>query len=1150
MFQGAKDAYYLMRDHPGIAYRCGTFALKSVGEELQPTNHALEGLVGLPSPANGFSMATLMDLSKKCGLNLVAVRRTAGEDLVVPSVVHWRQNHYAAILQKQDDAYLVSDPTFGKEKWMTADAINEEASGEFLVPAKSEPEGWAKLARNDMEKIHGMGLKSNINDKKDCVCVRNFSGEMVCTCPHTKGMPVWWVSEPYINLWIQDEPISYLTSRGKPFSFQITYKQRDGGWSNSWASSITMEGLTPCGGIGCGSSFYNSDITVDLPNGGEVEFPTKTGSAFNYDPPRYDSETRLMIQPVLTNYVSQSFYDDGTYGLRLVHEDGSQDIYEVGEVSGLAGEPPEGSGNLVRRIDADGDTTSFQYDVANRLVSVIDPDGRTNALIYSGNRLSEVINPYGLTAQFKYDSSGNLTNITDAQGISSSITYDTNNYPTSLITPYGTTHFNLTDNGISYGFGNAGGDDNGLIDRSALVVDPTGATNLYMYRYDTEMVMPSNSFTTGVPTNSPLGTLDTGTGPNAGTNSAVWFRNSFYWGPMQYAHLSTVNMTNFTRNDYLLGRMQHWLQDTNELDVTGYLSAERDPSPDGVNPGLLTFYDYQGKTFTDQEGTSVLPSVRAYQLPDGSTHYDYLLFDYFDNITNWISTYSLPSGGVGTRTNQFIYANNTYAYSWGQSFGSGINYIYTTYYTVPNLLTQVIGADGKTIWSYGGFDTVTWTNLFYIDPGQPGGGSYATNGTITVSSRVLPNYATNGLGQITTVSYTGGRPVSFNNTNEDTLIADYAGWNKVAITTSAAGLTTTNIYNANGFLVQTIDQQIGRTNSFGYTANGLIGSWTNELGMALGLTWDNLLRLVQANFPDGTYDYVYYNPHFYPLDPYSFTDRMGNSTGYVYDGDRHLSTVTDANNHTTTYDWCGCGALTAVIDALSHRTALNYDNQGNVTNVLYPDNTSLTYAYDSAERLRTISDGLGRSLSLAYNNQGLITTVSNANGLLESVVYDVRDRPFQITDANGVTVTNAYDVMDELLSRTWSDGIGESFGYNAAGLIAYTNRDSKVTQYGLDAARRLVAVTNANKEVIRVAYDPSGEAVVLTNGLNQTTKWQYNVYGWAYLHSVARRPPLQQISPLMARRPKPMVISLSPPQTFRCSTVTIILPALPRTNTA
>ena len=113
-FLAAKNSYHLMGTHPEMAFRCGTLALKAVGQTLQPTNQSLENLVNVPSPSNGFSVAALEDMANKYGLNLVAEKRTKGRDLIVPSIVHWRQNHYAAIIGQTNDQYRVIDPTFGK----------------------------------------------------------------------------------------------------------------------------------------------------------------------------------------------------------------------------------------------------------------------------------------------------------------------------------------------------------------------------------------------------------------------------------------------------------------------------------------------------------------------------------------------------------------------------------------------------------------------------------------------------------------------------------------------------------------------------------------------------------------------------------------------------------------------------------------------------------------------------------------------------------------------------------------------------------------------------------------------------------------------------------------------------------------------------
>jgi RHS repeat-associated protein len=1074
-FQGAKNSYFLMREHPEMAYRCGTFALKAVGSLIQPGNPALEKLVEVPSPTNGFSMTKLVDLAKQYGLNLVAVRRTGGQDLMVPSVVHWRQNHYAAILRKQDDSYLVSDPTFGTEKWLPAQIINDEASGEFLIPAVLQTNGWTQLARNETETIHGMGLPNNINDGKDKGCPPGGP------CPPCTGMPIWWVSEPYINVWLADEPMSYLTSRGEPFTFRTSYKQRDSrpapndylvgdtGWNHSWFSYVRMNSVTPCYQFGgCWPFLPSSTMTVFLPNGGEVDF----APGQNYDP-----ETRLLLQPQTPHFALEGGPDNGNNGLRLVHADGAQDIYGYG-VGGpnIYGDDAEAYYLLTRHIDPHGNTTSFYPGITNGVYYVVsyvvDSDGRTNTLHYTGGvqppLLSEVDNPYGLSAKFKYDGNRNLTNIVDAQGLSSSITYDTNGYPTALTTPYGTSQFftyvNSTVTSTNDAEGNNGGDN--LIDRAVLATDPVGAQYLHLYQYDCSAFMATTYSSSDIPTNTPLGTLDGGSG---GTNflKGVCYRNSFYWGPRQYPLLSTTNMFSFTATDYLRGRMQHWLEDTNQLDLTSYLSVEQDASPDGSTAGLQTYYDYQGKLpgYNFCAGTNPLPSVKAWRLPSGETHLDYKIYDYFGNVTNDITTYTLPTGGVGTRTNQFIYAGNTYTNIYG-GWQSGVYiYVVTNTFTVPNLLTQVIGADGNPIWTYGGFDTVTWTNLFVI-PGS------ATNALLLVLARVLPDYATNGVGQVATTTFTG--------------------YDKISSVTSVAGLTTTNIYNANGFLAQTIDLQIGRTNSFGYTTNGLVGAFTNELGLNVTATWDNLLRRTGTTFPDGTsISNIYYR-----LDLVASKDRLTNWTYYSFDGARHLVATTNANNAVTLYNWCGCGALISILDALTNLTSLTYDNQGNMTNIAYPDYSSLNYQYDLDRRPIVLSDGAGRTLRQAYNNQGLVTAVSNTFGLVRGVTYDIRDRQAIVTDVNSVTITNAFDPLDRVVSRTWPDGVGEGYGYSPQGLAFYTNRDQKVTLYGRDGAGRLTAVTNANTEVVQAVYNPANEVISLINGLNHTNIWQYNTYGW------------------------------------------------------
>jgi RHS repeat-associated protein len=1084
-FQAAKGSWLMMAAHPGMAFRCGTFALKAVGGVLRPGDRELQQLVGIQSPTNGFSMAQLVELSRQYHLDLTAVKRTAGQELIVPSVVHWRQNHYAAILERQENLYRVSDPTFGNERWLTAATINEEAGGEFLIPASAVTGGWQSLATNETELVRGMGLSFHIKDANDKSCPTCKA----CQNPH--GMPVWWVSEPYINLWMADEPISYLTSSGEPFTFRLSYKQRDTrpasglmrptGWNNSWSSYISLQGTTPClgGASSCGANLSGSYATVYLPDGGTVSFaPGQT----------YDSETHLTIKQ--QGVTMNNGPDTGLNGLRLIYPDGSQDIYGFGIVPAAFNFYPNGNFVRSRHIDADGNTTWFYYKYSPNfqvllLSAVIDPDGRTNTLVYnSANLLAEVDNPYGLKAFFKYDANGNLTNLVDAQGLSSRITYDTNNYPTALITPYGTNTFVVTENVNWQTSGNNLGGHG--IDRAIRVTDPIGATSLWMYRDDCSTFMAANIPASDVPTGTPLNTLDTG---GAAFPAGFCFLNSFYWGPRQLAGLTITNLTSFTGTEYSRGRMQHWLADSNLLNVTGYLSVQREPSPDGSSEGLKTFYDYQGKypNFNSSEGTNALPSVVAWRIPNGESHWQWTRFDAFGNETNRVETCTLPDGTLGTRTNQFIYADNTYSYVFGVWNGSGMINTTGNSYTLRNLLTQIIAADGQPVWTAGNFDTVVWTNWYYA--------STQTNASTLTSLRVRPSIITNGVGQTATATWSGGTLITnytVVSTNVPVFGKSFTGFGQITSFKSYSGLTTTNLFNTDRFLTQTIDLEIGRTNSFSYTSNGLVGTFTNELGLNVSILWDNLLRPVSAQFPDGTYT----SNRFVNLDLAGRRDRLGNWTTFGHDGARHLTAVTNANNAVTTLNWCGCGALESILDALTNLTVLNHDNAGRLIGYNFPDNSSLTFKLDLAGRTTNVADGAGRGFTLALNHQGLPTSITDAlNHSLRRTTFDLRDRPVTITDANSITLTNIFDPLNRLLSRVWPDNIAESLGYSERGLVAYTNRDGKVTLYGLDVAGRRTSVTNANQEVTRFGYNPANKIISLIDGLQHQRTWQRSEYG-------------------------------------------------------
>jgi YD repeat-containing protein len=189
------------------------------------------------------------------------------------------------------------------------------------------------------------------------------------------GVSSWHVSEPYINLWIYNQPLTYFTSYGEPVSFALAFRQRSSdnancagfgpSWSHSWHSSVYFNGslgptYMPLGGqrryvadgvtmeIKSASTMISTNFgwEIRLPNGGKLEYNQYYGGYRTY---------------------------------------------------------------LGQEIDPNGRSTSYSYDSLNgyvRLRSRTDPDGRAVTINYDAInvwQIQEVIDPYNRRATFTYD---------------------------------------------------------------------------------------------------------------------------------------------------------------------------------------------------------------------------------------------------------------------------------------------------------------------------------------------------------------------------------------------------------------------------------------------------------------------------------------------------------------------------------------------------------------------------------------------------------------------------------------------------------------------------------------------------------------------------------------------------------------------------
>ena len=448
-------------------------------------------------------------------------------------------------------------------------------------------------------------------------------------------MPVFWVSEPRLNVRIEDEPLGYSPAVGKRVSFSLSYRQRGG------------VDLGPAVfGVGTNWSCSFRACVVDL---GRGNIRAHRGGAGFLD---YSIGTPQFYDGSMATNVSN--------GYQIEYMDGSKDVFTNVYTDNF---------NvhyyfLTSQQDPSGNATIYTYANSSnyvKLLSVQDPSGKTNLLFYEDttwtNQITKVEDPFNRTTTLQYNTNGILANITDVVGVSTSFTYDPSNgrnWVTNMTTPYGPTSFRI--GGLDADATEYSATTN-QVNRFVEVTLPNGGKELYLFRLDCSSLLSQTN--SPFPNTTPLAnTLD---------NVDQQNRNSFHWGPLQYTSLSSSyrssgNVSNLNSADYALGRLRHWLAypGTGTLLPSDALSLEQAPSPDGTTPGLFTWYDYDNKSggVANYVGTGSRPSFVAIVLPDGATRFTHNTYGAHGELTQETSTYTAPDGSAGLRTSTFVYAGN------------------------------------------------------------------------------------------------------------------------------------------------------------------------------------------------------------------------------------------------------------------------------------------------------------------------------------------------------------------------------------------------------------------------------------------------------------------------------------------------------------
>lgn len=1082
------EALWMMKNIPGVAFRCGPLALASICKELKiplPSGYA----ENTQSPVTGFSLKEVRDLSQNLGLNYRAVYRQAGSAILVPSVIHWKLNHYGAIIRERDGRYLMIDPTFGSQHWITKETIDLEASGYFLVGQNALPQGWSLVEDQHASQVFGKGMTNSSDGSQ--------TGQKAEKCKDGKcppGMPGYDFDALLASLTVQDIPIPYTPAFGPSLPFKVSYNQREEGqdsspaysnfgprWECSWISFLTDNG----------SSSSHTSVQISLPGGGGESFDDVTD---NIDTsPRAKQSNARMVR------LGENTYE------RLM-PDGSKQVY------GMAIGTSAGRKIFMSRVvDAQGNAIELGYDTSSaspvRLTQVTYPDGATFSLFYENssrpNYVTKVSDSFGRQVVFSYSESGEavrLTQVTDVIGIQSGFTYDAAGKMLSMTTPYGTTSFNYDDATV-------GGK------RWVQATDPYGDSERVEFLADNPAIQPSTS-ALDFPSEAETGIVF--------RNNFLNYRNSFYWSKKAWEE---------NAGDYSKAKIYHWLHGDGGP-ASGIIESIKLPFMSRI------WYRYPGSDpialMNDSNPVAMAQKVEG---TGGGAVAMVERYEYQDVVTG--SVHSNPFG-LMTKSIDPVGRETTFEYvnqidpryvkrKNGSSYDTLVEYQYDSAYPAHRPKT-IIGANGQsTTYTYntrGQVVTVTnalgeTTTLTY---GTSSGAGYGrltkVQGPVDSGSgaQAVVEFTYDAIGRVTKVKDVDGDEtlVSYDALNRPTSItypdglAETYTYDKLdrASVKDREGRITRYRYNALRQLVLTTDP-LGRNTQMTWCKCGGLKSLVDGNGNLTRWRHDAQSRVTAKIYADGSEEVYGYQPLSSRLG--TITDPAGQITTRTYNLDGSLNTEGYSNAAVATpgvgfvYD----GAYLRVVSMTdgTGTTAYTYHPVGSIgalqvaseDSALSGTTDKISYSYDALDRLVGRNIGSGTSDNLVtwqYDALGRTTQKASLLGTL-TYGYDGNSGRLVSSAFPGSGLASFYEYfgssgLRRLKKIAYSPAnaltsviSSHEYTYQPGGNIATWKRNNgltdTITAYGYDAADQLLtaltaatATPSVTTETLGYSYDRAG----------------------------------------------------------------------------
>jgi len=285
------------------------------------------------------------------------------------------------------------------------------------------------------------------------------------------------------------------------------------------------------------------------------------------------------------------------------------------------------------------------------------------------------------------------------------------------------------------------------------------------------------------------------------------------------------------------------------------------------------------------------------------------------------------------------------------------------------------------------------------------------------------------------------------------------------------GNTTTYTYDE---LARVVGKRnaLGQFVDFSYNAVNRLTASTDQLGRRTTIDYDNLHRPTTINYPDATVTYSYDAAG--RMSEIADTQSAGNIVFGYDDANRLTSETTPAG--VVNYAYNAANQRISMTAADAAPVNYGYDTAGRLQTITQGSEV-FTYAYDALSRLASLQRPNGITSAFDYDSVGRLKRLSHMNGLSQALeelrfTYTLDDRISSITSVGSPTALPAARNAGTANAANRITQFGSaSYSFDAAGQTTSKTDAQGTTGYQWDARGRLTSVASPDGQTVSYGYD-------------------------------------------------------------------------------